>query len=126
MLDGQFTSGDVPLTDLSMVGSPFDLRGYYMGQYRDKNALMGLVEYRQMINAGDETRFKKILSRVGFATWVGLGTIDPDFKGMQELLPNFGAGLRIEVQPRMNFRLDLGYDPLSGKTLMYFNMTEAF
>jgi len=126
MLDGRFTSGDVPLTDLSMVGSPFDLRGYYMGQYRDNNALMGLVEYRQMINAGDETRFRRILSRVGFATWVGLGSIDPDFKGMQELLPNFGAGLRIEVQPRMNFRVDVGRDPISGQTLVYFNMTEAF
>ncbi len=126
MVDGRFATGDVPLPDLSMIGSTFDLRGYYMGQYRDKNAITTLVEYRQMINAGDATKFKRLLSKLGYAAWVGLGTIDPDFKDWSGAMPNFGAGLRVEVQPRMNFRFDVGHDPLSGKTLMYFNMTEAF
>ena len=126
MADARFTSGDVPLTDLSMIGSPFNLRGYYLGQYRDKNAFYTLIEYRQMINAGDETKFKKILSKLGFAAWVGMGSIAPDFRNWSEIMPNFGAGLRIEVQPRMNFRIDVGHDALSGQTLFYFNMTEAF
>jgi len=117
MADTRFTSGDVPLTDLSMIGSPFNLRGYYLGQYRDKNAFYTLIEYRQMINAGDETKFKKILSKLGFATWVGMGSIAPDFRNWSEIMPNFGAGLRIEVQPRMNFRIDVGHDALSGQTL---------
>lgn len=126
MLNGKFTTGDVPLTELSMIGSAFDLRGYYMGQYRDKNAIYSLVEYRHMFNAGDETKFKRILSRFGFAAWAGIGSIDPDFKDWEGVLPNFGGGLRIEVQHRMNFRFDIGRDPLSNQTLMYFNMTEAF
>ena len=126
MLNGRFTTGDVPISDLSMIGSAYDLRGYYMGQYRDKNAITSLVEYRHMFNAGDETKFKRIISKFGFAAWAGLGTIDPDFKDWSGVMPNYGAGLRIELQPRMNFRIDIGHDPLSGQTLMYFNMTEAF
>ncbi len=126
MLNGRFSTGAVPLTDLSMIGSAYDLRGYYMGQYRDKNALAALVEYRHMFNAGDETKLRRIASKFGFAAWAGMGTIDPDFTDWSGVLPNLGAGLRIELQPRMNFRVDIGYDPLSGKTLMYFNMTEAF
>ena len=126
MLNGRFTSGNTPITELSTIGSPYDLRGYYMGQYRDKNAITSLVEYRHMFNAGDETKFKRILSKIGFATWVGIGSIDPNFKDWSGVMPNFGAGLRIELQPRMNFRIDFGHDPLNGQTLMYFNMTEAF
>ena len=41
-------------------------------------------------------------------------------------LPNYGVGLRIEVQPRMNVRLDLGKNTVNNQTLFYFNMTEAF
>ena len=126
MINGRFTTGDVPITELSMIGSPFNLRGYYLGQYRDRNAIISLVEYRHMFNAGNETKFKRVLSKFGFVTWLGLGSTDPDFTDWAGAMPNFGAGLRIEVQPRMNFRFDVGHDPLSGKTLMYFNMTEAF
>ncbi len=126
MVKGRFTSGDVPITDLSMIGSAYDLRGYYMGQYRDKNAVSAMAEYRHMFNAGSDTKIKEILSRFGFAAWAGMGTIDPDFKDWSGVLPNFGAGLRIELQPRMNFRIDFGHDPLNNQTLLYFNMTEAF
>ena len=126
MINGRFTSGDVPLTELSSIGSAFDLRGYYMGQYRDKNAVMTLAEYRHMLNMGDETKMRRILSKLGFTTWAGLGSTDPDFKDWSGVMPNFGAGLRIELQPRMNFRIDVGHDPLNNQTLLYFNMTEAF
>jgi len=125
-LNTRFTSGDVPITELSTIGSPFDLRGYYMGQYRDKNAITTLVEYRNMFNTPQITTFQKIVNKMGFVVWVGIGSTDPDFKDWEGVMPNFGAGLRVEVQPRMNFRFDVGHDPLSGKTLMYFNMTEAF
>ena len=42
------------------------------------------------------------------------------------VLRNYGVGLRIEVQPRMNVRLDLGKNTVNNQTLFYFNMTEAF
>ena len=126
MAKGRFTTGNVPITELSMIGSAYDLRGYYMGKYRDKNTIFGLVEYRGMLNLGDDTKFRKIMSKFGGAAWVGVGSTDPDFTDWEGIMPNFGAGLRIEVQPRMNFRIDVGHDPLNNKTLMYFNMTEAF
>ncbi len=40
--------GDVPLTQYALTGTPFDLRGYYMGQYRDKSSHVVMAEYRQM------------------------------------------------------------------------------
>ncbi|WP_430810442.1 MULTISPECIES: BamA/TamA family outer membrane protein [unclassified Carboxylicivirga] len=126
MVNGRFTSGDVPITELSMVGSPFDLRGYYKGHYRDRNAVMAVAEYRHMLNLGEETRFRRLLSKFGFVAWGGVGSVSKSFIDTQNLLPNFGAGLRIELQPRMNFRLDIGHDPVNNQNLFYFNMTEAF
>ncbi|MGL4293833.1 MAG: BamA/TamA family outer membrane protein [Bacteroidales bacterium] len=118
--------GDVPFTRYPLIGSPFDLRGYYMGQYRDKSTLVGLAEYRHMFNFGNETKTKRFFSRFGFATWAGVGLMGPQPIKFEAVLPNFGAGLRIELQPRMNFRLDVGYSPVDKQTLIYFNMTEAF
>jgi outer membrane protein assembly factor BamA len=126
MLNGRFTTGSVPITELSLVGSPFDLRGYYLGHYRDKNSFMSLVEYRHMFNAGDETTFKRLLSKCGFVTWAGVGSVSHKVIDPEHLLPNYGVGFRIEVQPRMNFRLDIGRDPTNKQNLVYFNMTEAF
>lgn len=118
--------GDVPIGRMPMVGSPFDLRGYYLGQYRDKSTSLALVEYRHMFNNDGETKWKRLWRRLGFATWAGVGTMGPNLVNVDAVLPNFGAGLRVEVQPRMNFRLDIGYSTRERQTLMYFNMTEAF
>ena len=122
----RFSTGDVPITEMSQVGSPFDLRGYYKGQFRDDNAMYGIVEYRHMFNPEPTVTFKKIWSHFGFAAWTGIGAIGPEINDWSKALPNFGAGLRIELQPRMNFRMDVGHDPLNSQTLLYFNMTEAF
>ncbi|AZQ62439.1 hypothetical protein EI427_09370 [Flammeovirga pectinis] len=113
--------GDVPFTDMSLIGSPFDLRGYYLGQYRDKTSAFAMAEFRSMFNSKS-----KLISKLGYAVWGGAGMVGPDLFHPGGLLPNFGAGLRVQVQPRMNFRIDLGRDPLSKQNLVYFNMTEAF
>lgn len=118
--------GDVPFTRYPLIGSPFDLRGYYMGQYRDKSTLVGLAEYRHMFNFGNETKARRFFNRFGFAAWGGVGLLGPNPIKYEGVLPNFGAGLRIELQPRMNFRLDIGRSPVDKQTLFYFNMTEAF
>jgi len=39
----QIGLGDIPFTELPTFGSPFDLRGYYMGKYRDKSMAYGIV-----------------------------------------------------------------------------------
>lgn len=118
--------GDVPLTQYVFSGSPFDLRGYYQGQYRDKSSHIVMAEYRHMFNTDRSTRFKKMLHHLGFAAWTGCGFMGPTVGKVEGVLPNYGLGLRIEVQPRMNVRLDLGKNTVNNQTLFYFNMTEAF
>ena len=118
--------GDVPLNKYILTGTPFDLRGYYMGQYRDKSAHIALVEYRQMFNTDRSNWIKKVINRLGFVAWGGCGFMGPTPGKVEGVLPNAGLGLRIEVQPRMNVRLDLGRDFTNGQNLFYFNMTEAF
>lgn len=109
-----------------MTGTPFDLRGYYMGQYRDKSSHVLLAEYRQMVNTDGSTKLKRLVNRLGYAAWAGSGFMGPTPTKIKGVLPNAGLGLRIEVQPRMNVRVDVGHNFRNGGTLFYMNMTEAF
>ncbi len=118
--------GDVPLNKYVLSGTPFDLRGYYMGQYRDKTSHLLMAEYRQMINTTGDTWIKKMINRLGFAAWAGCGFMGPTPVDIEGVLPNYGIGLRIEIQPRMNVRLDLGRNTINKQNLFYLNMTEAF
>ena len=122
----QIGLGDVPFTELPTFGSPFDLRGYYMGQFRDKSSHVMMAEYRQMINTDKSNWVKKMLNHVGYVAWGGCGFMGPTPGKIEGVLPNLGLGLRIEVQPRMNVRLDFGRDMVNKQNLFYFNMTEAF
>ena len=97
-----------------------------LGQYRDKSSHIALVEYRQMFNNDRSNRLKKILSHLGFVAWGGCGFMGPTPGKIEGVLPNAGLGLRIEVQPRMNVRLDFGRNFINRQNLFYFNMTEAF
>ena len=117
---------NIPLLKYSLSGSPFDLRGYYLGQYRDKSSHLVMAEYRQMINTDKSTWIKKALNHIGFVGWTGCGFIGPNPGRIEGVLPNVGVGLRVEIQPRMNIRLDLGRNMKNKETLFYFNMTEAF
>lgn len=117
---------NIPLNKYVLSGTPFDLRGYYMGQYRDKSSHLALLEYRQMFNTDRSNWLKKILYHLGFVAWGGVGAMGPNPARIEGVLPNAGVGLRIEVQPRMNVRLDLGRNFINDQNLFYFNMTEAF
>ena len=117
---------NIPLTQYSLTGTPFDLRGYYQGQYRDKSSHIVMAEYRQMLNTDQETWLKRVINHLGFVVWGGCGFMGPTPTKIEGVLPNYGVGLRIEVQPRMNVRLDLGKNRVNNQTLFYFNMTEAF
>lgn len=116
----------IPLTKYALSGTPFDLRGYYMGQYRDKSSHVALVEYRQMFNTDRSTWLKGITSHLGYVAWGGVGFMGPTPGKIEGVLPNAGLGLRIEVQPRMNVRFDYGRNFVNKQNLFYFNMTEAF
>ena len=115
-----------PLNKYVLSGTPFDLRGYYMGLYRDKSGHHDLVEYRQMFKTNQSNWIKKVISHLGFVAWGGAGFMGPTPGKIEGVLPNAGVGLRIEVQPRMNVRLEFGRNFINRQNLFYFNMTEAF
>ncbi len=116
---GRFTNGDVPYGELSQLGTPFDLRGYRWGQYRHESMLYFITEYRHMFAKRDGD-----LSKYGFVTWLGAGTLGESVDNFNQWLPNFGLGFRWEVQPRMNLRVDFGFGKET--TGFYFNFNEAF
>lgn len=117
---------NIPINKYVLSGTPFDLRGYYMGQFRDKSSHLALLEYRQMFNTDKSNLWKKIVNRLGYVVWGGAGFMGPNPGKIEGVLPNAGVGLRVEVQPRMNFRLDIGRDFVNKQNLFYVNMTEAF
>ncbi len=119
---GRFGFGDVPYGEMAQLGTPFDLRGYTWGQYRDESMVFVLAEHRHQFTKSDGS-----LSRHGAVAWVGGGTIfgaDNTEETNNKVLPNFGVGYRFELQPRMNLRVDIGF----GRETMgiYVNFNEAF
>ena len=84
-------------------------------------------ETRTRPNAYDKSTWvKRMLHHLGFVAWGGCGFMGPTMGKIEGVLPNAGVGLRIEVQPRMNVRLDFGRNFANDQSLFYFNMTEAF
>ncbi|MFI3269791.1 MAG: BamA/TamA family outer membrane protein [Rikenellaceae bacterium] len=120
------TYGDVPFTELPMFGSPFDLRGFYWGQYRDKSMGYAIAEYRQMLGSQADYKAGRAISKFGYVVWAGTGTLGNTPSEWREYRYNFGIGLRAQIQPRKNFRFDIGKGQGESGMLFYMNMTEAF
>ena len=87
----------------------------------------GILEYRHMFGSPAMYKSGNFWAKCGFVAWVGTGTIgNTPFVDWNKWKLNYGAGLRIQVQPGKNFRLDLGKDPANKGISFYMNMTEAF
>ena len=114
-LGGQFNKGDVPWNLMALAGDASQMRGYYMGRYRDKNFIEFQVELRQ-----------HIYKRSGIAVWVGAGNVFPEFNDfkMRETLPTIGLGYRFRLKDRTNFRIDYGIG--KSQAAFYVNINEAF
>lgn len=121
----QIGMGDIPYTELPGFGNPFDLRGYAWGKYRDKSMAYGILEYRHMFMSQAAYARGAFWSKFGAVAWVGTGTIGQKPNDWDKWKFNYGIGLRIQLQPRKNFRLDIGKEP-GQKWGIYMNMTEAF
>ncbi|EMB9229787.1 BamA/TamA family outer membrane protein [Vibrio harveyi] len=107
--------GDTPWFDYAQLGDDQRMRGYYQGQYRDKNQLSTQVEIRHTI-AG----------RHGVVGWLGAGNIAPTYHDLfkSSWLPTVGVGYRFAFKARINVRVDLGVGKDS--TGFYFQINEAF
>jgi len=119
-LRGKISGGEVPYNELPQFGAN-DLRGYYWGQYRDKTLGYLIAEYRHKFYKKND-----LPSKLGMVFWVGGGGINEDFGqiNLKNTLPNFGFGLRYELQPRLNVRFDCGFG--MDTQLVYFGFAEEF
>ncbi len=122
----QMSYGDIPFTELPTFGSPFDLRGFYWGQYRDKSMGYGIAEFRHMFGTQEEYNAGRVLSKFGYVLWAGAGTLGSTPADWDKWRMNYGVGLRAQIQPGKNFRVDIGKGQGQSGMLVYFNMTEAF
>lgn len=116
--------GDVPWTDLSMVGTPFDLRGYLWGNYRDYSSMFMIAEYRYMFGRNKPNGRGEMYGPFGVVVWGGTGSVAKTIDELTYWLPNAGIGFRLELQKRMNLRIDYGVGVNS--SAFYFSFNEAF
>ncbi len=116
--------GEVPWTELSQIGTPWDLRGYTWGQYRDELMTYGMAEYRHMFNRKAPNKSGSLDSRWGFAGWLGFGAVAQDIASLPAVLPNAGLGIRFETEKRSNVRVDYGIG--SNSSAFYVTFYEAF
>lgn len=123
-IKGRSSHDDVPWTELSMVGTPFDLRGYTWGRYRDYTSVFVLTEYRHMLGRKSPNSRGDMYGPFGFVVWAGTGSVAGSIGELTHWLPNAGLGLRFEVVKRMNLRIDYGFGKDSKG--FYFSFNEAF
>jgi outer membrane protein assembly factor BamA len=116
-LFGQFSDGNVPFNQMSMMGGEMMMRGYYFGRYRDKQYLAAQAEYRFL-----PFNFSK---RLGGAVFGGLGSVSSTFP-KENWKWSAGGGLRYLLFPKKDIftRFDLGFQP-DGYGI-YFYIGEAF
>ena len=118
------TFNDAPWPELSQMGTPFDLRGYRWGRFRDQAMLFGIMEYRHMFTTYSSGKGWNFKERSGFVTWIAGGTIGQSLDDFDQWLPNIGVGYRFEVEDRMNLRFDYGIGIDSN--FFYISFNEAF
>lgn len=114
---GQFSQGEVPFNQLSMIGGEMMMRGYYLGKYRDKNMFGAQAEHRWL-----PFKFSKRLGGVVFA---GVGSVSPNLH-FDKILWTAGGGLRVLLFPKRDVftRLDVGINPDGYGVYMFIG--EAF
>lgn len=97
------------------VGGSNRMRGYYYGRYTDRKMLSGQVEVRQ-----------QIYGPIGCSVWGGAAKVFPSFKTFKfnDILPNYGLGLRVALGDGTSLRIDYGFGRRSNELII--NINEAF
>jgi hypothetical protein len=119
-----YSWGDVPFYELSLLGGEERMRGFYKGALRDKALIDCQIEYRM-----------PIWKVFGITGWVGTGRVAPSYSdlSLNGLWLNYGVGFRIKVDSGsdINLRMDLGFGSGRGGSAagikgFYLNFSEAF
>jgi len=116
-LYGTSVFGYPPFYELSTLGGDSQMRGYYLGRYRDRHFFTAQTEYRV-----------HLFWRIGAVGFFGVGDVSDTYKNFRltQFKYSYGGGLRFALQPedRLNIRVDFGWGrDASG---VYFQLEEAF
>lgn len=119
---GQFTWGDVPFNQLSQLGGPNVLRGYYLGRFRDNNLLAAQLEYRFLPLPLGFTK------RIGAAVFGSTGTVSHHYNdfSIHEFKGSAGAGLRYLLFPKKDIYVRMDYALTREGNGFYIYIGEAF
>jgi hypothetical protein len=111
------TWGSVPFYDLCELGFSQDLRGYPIGQYRDRRFAASQVEFR-----------RELFWRVGAVAFIGAGEVGKTFGEFRpsNILPGGGLGLRFLLTRRSHVNLRADYAIGRDSHALYVGVTEAF
>lgn len=115
---GSFNTGETPLRSLAYLGGASNLRGYYAGRFRDKNAAVIQAEYRV-----------PLFWRMGAVGFGGLGNVGPELKDIdfQRVKYSYGGGLRVALNKKEKLNLRLDYGIAQGHSRgFYLQIGEAF
>jgi outer membrane protein assembly factor BamA len=111
------TPGDPPFYALCLLGKSADLRGYEVGQYRDKAMIAAQAEWRW-------TFYK----RFGLVAFAGTGQVAPSWSEFARdgFVPGFGGGVRYMLTEK--YRVNVGIDYARGRDsdAWYFVVGEVF
>ncbi len=113
----EYSFGNVPFSQMALIGGSRKLRGYYKGRYRDHQMLEFQAEYRL-----------PTFWRFGMSVFAGLGQVwGPEHNlSAQNLKWNLGIGGRflLDKKKKINARGDLGFGERAMGT--YITVGEAF
>jgi outer membrane protein assembly factor BamA len=109
--------GNVPAYSLSLMGGTDRMRGYFSGQYRDKNIIDTQFEIR-----------RHLFWKIGGVAFASLGEVAPKYSefNIENIKYTFGGGIRLMVDEvhKTNLRLDFGFGKHT--SAIFFGFSEAF
>lgn len=114
----EFTAGTPPFFDYALTGGDKRARGYYFGRYRDRN----------LSTLQGEARIK-VIGRFGVAVFGGIAKLYPDVRSLtfQNILPNYGGGIRFLVDRKQNINVRVDYARgAHGQDGFYISFGESF
>jgi outer membrane protein assembly factor BamA len=114
---GLWSPGEPPFRLQGLLGSDRELRGYYLGRYRDRHYAAIQAEYRL-----------HIAWRIGMTAFAGVGDVFGPYSqaSLSAFKPSAGGGIRfmMDKKDQVNLRLDFGVGRQS--TGFYIGFGEAF
>ena len=110
-------NGATPFYELPSLGGDSTMRGYYRGRYRDAAIVTAQAEYRA-----------HIWKRLSAAAFAGMGEACPGLSrcSARGVLPSFGGGLRIKLDPKGGTNLRIEYAAGRNSKAFYMTVQEAF